>query len=128
MIPGHDQCAKTKTTAAFHDFGATVDEHDFFGRLPSFRRRSVLMTGIWSSALSWSALSWCCHEIKTLIHLGAPRRPALLLCLDTGIRRGRIRLCRSSCRAHVERLFIRQPRHSRDWLPVSLYQVELSPP
>src|SRR2546430_8859368 len=77
MIPGHDQCAKTETTAAFHDFGATINEHDFFGRIAPLRRRSVLMTGIWSSALSWSALSWCCHEIKTLVHLRAPRRPAL---------------------------------------------------
>src|SRR5205085_6042569 len=122
---------KTETSTAFHDFGAAVDEHDFFGRVASLRRRSVLMTGVWSpplswSALSWSALSWCCHEIKTLIHLRAPHLPALLLCLDIEIRRGRTRPCRSFFQARARRLLCRQLRRWRDWPQLYFFQARPS--
>ncbi len=73
------------------------------------------MTGVLSSALSRSALSWCCHEIKTLIHLRGPHRPALLLCLDIGIRRGRTRLCRSFFQERARQSLCRQLRRSHDW-------------
>ena len=41
VIAGHDQRAEAEATAAFHDLGATIDEHDFLGRIASCRRRPV---------------------------------------------------------------------------------------
>src|SRR5205085_6755386 len=117
VIAGHNQRTEAEASTAFHNFRAAVDEHDFLGRVASCRRRSVLMTGIRSSALSWPALSvsWCCHEIKTLIHLRGPRRPALLLCLDIEIRRGRTRPCRSFFQARARQSLCRQLQRSCDW-------------
>jgi hypothetical protein len=77
VIARHDQRAEAETPAAFHDLRATIDEHDFLGRVAS--RRGVL-----------SVLRSCrlpCRRvvdamIKILIRLRAPHRPALSLCRD----------------------------------------------
>src|SRR5204862_8061379 len=122
MISGDNQRAEAETSSALHNLGATIDEHDFLSRV-AFLRRSFVGSAILSSSMS----SLCCHEIKTLIHLRAPRLPALSLCLDIEIRRDRRPRFRSSFPLRVPRSLFRSLPRSPDSPPVCFCRAKLSP-
>lgn len=53
MISSHDQRAEAKTTAAFHDLRATIDEYDLLRRVAARRRTLICLTFLTSSAAVW---------------------------------------------------------------------------
>src|SRR5437764_7238528 len=58
MIAGHDQCAEAESPATLHYLGATVDKHDFLGRV-ALRCGSFVGVAVLSPALIW-----LCHDLK----------------------------------------------------------------
>src|SRR5688572_2316025 len=55
LIAGHDQCAEAKTTAAFDDLGAAIDEDDLFGQ------SIVVLWFLLPITATAIALLGCCH-------------------------------------------------------------------
>ena len=57
VVTGDDQCTEREAASTLHDLGATVDEHDLFGRLTTRRRTAVIgVTGTVVAAIAAAGL------------------------------------------------------------------------